>query len=75
MLHIRKPALPGRLLNLQSFVGKKGPGLFHPCLEKLCFRALLKKSFVIREKLTLGKTALPAETFHCPLFLTAGKHP
>ena len=75
MLHIRKPTLSGRLLDLQSFVGKKGPGLFHPCLKKLCFRTLLKKSFVVREKLALGKTTLPTETFHRPLFLTAGKHP
>ena len=61
MLHIRKPTLSGRLLDLQSFVGKKGSGLFHPCLKKLCFWTLLKKSFVVREALAPGKPALPIQ--------------
>ena len=59
MLHIRKPTLSGRLLDLQSFVGKKGPGLFHPCLKKLCFRTLLQKIFCSKRKTGSWKDCSP----------------
>ena len=74
MLHIGKTALSGRLLNLERFITEKGSGLLHPGLQKLRLGAVLKETFVIGKKLTLGKTALPAEPFHTPVLLTAGEH-
>lgn len=74
MLHIGEAALSGRLLNLQGFVGQKGSGFLHPGVQKFCLRAAVKKFLIPGKKLALGETALPAEPFHTPVFLTAGEH-